>query len=335
MDKKSSVLFLGDVVPFKTYKFKNTYKTVLNLECPIVKGGKPEEGKIILKVEENYLNNIFGDYLLSACLANNHILDFGKNGLDATIAELEKLNTSWFGIIQESETKQQPLILEIDKLKIAFLATVCPTTSPVTVVNGKKYLSLLNHDDIYQDIRDVRKVVDRIVIYIHWGLEESSYPEKNDVLTARKLIDSGADIVIGCHAHSPQSVEKYKNGVIAYSLGNFIMPKLKKQPTYYNEQGIALSTYTKQLLLWNRISWGLIIDFKNLDFKIKKYIFLFNRIVELSFTPYDRYIRLNTKLLSDSSDEIIRKHLARRALYRKIIGFINNPYIPQKLKRML
>ena len=57
MDEKNSILFLGDVVPYKPFKFRNTYKTVINLEAPIIRNGDPVEGKIILSVKENYLKN--------------------------------------------------------------------------------------------------------------------------------------------------------------------------------------------------------------------------------------------------------------------------------------
>ena len=59
MDEKNSILFLGDVVPFKPFRFRNVHKTIINLECQITKIGDPAEGKIILRVEENYLKSIF------------------------------------------------------------------------------------------------------------------------------------------------------------------------------------------------------------------------------------------------------------------------------------
>ena len=125
---------------------------------------------------------------------------------------------------------------------------MCQSTSPVIELDNDIYLSLLNLDKLVNGIKEARKSVQKIVIYIHWGIEESSYPSKDDVLIARKLIQSGADIIIGSHAHAPQSIEKYKNGIIAYNLGNFLMPELKNVPTYYNDKGIPLSTYNKNLM---------------------------------------------------------------------------------------
>ena len=335
MNKENSILFLGDVVPFTSFKFKNNLKTVFNLECPITSTGKPAQGKIILSVKENYLKNIFNDNLFCLSIGNNHILDYGKEGLESTLTELEKVKTKWFGLNSGQGDNCVPLILKLNKIEIAFFSVVCQSTSPVIELDNDIYLSLLNLDKLVNGIKEARKSVQKIVIYIHWGIEESSYPSKDDVLIARKLIESGADIIIGSHAHAPQSIEKYKNGIIAYNLGNFLMPELKNVPTYYNDKGIPLSTYNKNLMLWNRISWGLIIDMTTMEYKIKKYIFLFNRILELPFTPLDKYIKFNHNILNASHELILKKHLRKRVIFRKIREFIYKPHVPKKLKRLL
>ena len=75
MYQANSILFLGDVVPYRPIKFNNKYRTVFNLECPITAEGKPAVNKIILNVRENYLKHIFKDNSFCVCLGNNHILD--------------------------------------------------------------------------------------------------------------------------------------------------------------------------------------------------------------------------------------------------------------------
>ena len=88
LDLNSSILFLGDVIPYKPFKFKNIYKTVINLECPIINDGKPVNGKINLRIKHNYLRSIFNNNLICASIGNNHILDFGAIGLRVTLTEL-------------------------------------------------------------------------------------------------------------------------------------------------------------------------------------------------------------------------------------------------------
>ena len=335
MDIDNSLLFLGDVVPYKLFKFRNIHKTVINLECPIVKDGDPVTGKINLSVTENYLKNIFNENLICVSLGNNHILDFGENGLNSTITELEKAGIKYFGLNAGQNDSSNPLIFEFNKIKIAFFSVVCQSTTPLVEFNNITHLSILNEDEIINRVKKIRDLVQKVVVCIHWGVEESSLPAMEDILAARKLIDNGVDIVIGTHAHAPQPVEKYRNGIIAYNLGNFIMPELKNHPTYFNDNGKAQSAYSKTLMPWNRISWGLIIDMKNMNYKIRKYMFIFNRILELPFTPIDKYIVLNQNASTDSYKLIVEKHLKRRETYRKIRDFISKPHLPQKLKKIL
>jgi poly-gamma-glutamate synthesis protein (capsule biosynthesis protein) len=67
---------------------------------------------------------------------------------------------------------------------------------------------------------------------MHWGNEYVDRPSPDQIRLAHKIIDSGANMILGHHPHVLQGVEKYHNGVIAYSLGNFIFDmwqdKMKK-----------------------------------------------------------------------------------------------------------
>jgi len=76
-------------------------------------------------------------------------------------------------------------------------------------------------------VKKVRKEVDAVVVSIHWGQEVTSDypvnpPEKEQVVLGRKLIDAGASCIIGHQSHGLGPVERYKNGVIFYSLGDFV-----------------------------------------------------------------------------------------------------------------
>jgi poly-gamma-glutamate synthesis protein (capsule biosynthesis protein) len=331
MNTRNNVLFLGDVVPYKKFRFRNSTKTVINLECPITMAGKPISGKINLNVKENHLRSIFGSDLLAVCLANNHILDYGLEGLDSTLRELESEGIKYFGLNKPMDGYLNPLIITHGGRKIAMMAFICESTSPLIEFDDFNYLSLLEMNEITCRIDKVRKEVDRIVIYVHWGEEESSLPAVNDIIKARKMIDAGADIVIGSHAHSPQPVEKYHNGIIAYNMGNFIMPAFNETPSYFTEEGVPLSSFTKRLMLWNRFSWGLEVDMVSLEFRIRKFAFIANRIIEFTTTPYDDYLALHPETFSERYESVIKKHLERRSRHRKIRDFIQKPHIPQRL----
>jgi poly-gamma-glutamate capsule biosynthesis protein CapA/YwtB (metallophosphatase superfamily) len=207
-DKESTILFLGDVVPYIPFKFRNTHQTVINLECPIIKNGDPVVGKINLRVKENYLHSIFNNNLLCVSIGNNHILDYGDKGLDSTLTELKKLKIIYFGLNEGFDDNFKPLVIQFNKIKIAFISVVCQSTSPLIEFDNVIHLSLLNLDALINKVLKIRKLVQRVVVYIHWGMEESSYPKKEDILIDRKLIEEGVDIIVGSHAHSPQPIEK-------------------------------------------------------------------------------------------------------------------------------
>lgn len=78
--------------------------------------------------------------------------------------------------------------------------------------------------DIEENIKDIKLAKqhsDFVIISLHWGIENVFYPSPKQIDLAHKLIDSGATIILGHHPHVVQGIEKYKNGLIAYSLGNF------------------------------------------------------------------------------------------------------------------
>jgi hypothetical protein len=331
MNKENTILFLGDVAPYRPYKFKDDCKTVINLECTLTNNGIPAKGKIILGASGNYLESIFNSRLLCVNLANNHILDYGQSGLDSTVSELEKLGVNYFGLNNKSD--HNPLITVFNKIKVAFISAVCETTSPILEHNEINYISPLHTDDLIRKIQSTRMFADRVVVYIHWGEEHSSYPARKDILIARRLIDEGADIIIGSHAHAPQAIEKYKGGIIAHNLGNFIMPEMKNMPSYFNEKGNPQSIFTSRLMLWNRISWGIMINMMTMEFRIRKFIFAGSRVVELPFTPLDRFLNLPDNFQDESYGIKIEKHKKRRKFQRKITEFIYHPHFPQKFKR--
>jgi hypothetical protein len=323
MHEENTLLFLGDVVPYKPFRFKNTLKTVVNLECPVVSEGKPISGKVNLSVPENYLRHTFGENLLAVNLGNNHILDYGVEGLEATLRELG--NVDYFGVNLPGNNTHNPLVISFSGLRVAFYSAISEFTVPLVEFDDFIYLTILDANTLIRQISEIRDEVDRIVIYMHWGCEESSYPLKEDILTARKLVEAGADIIIGTHAHSPQPIEKYRDGIIAYNLGNFIVPAYSNLPSYYDDAGVPMSEFSKKLMLWNRISWGVAVDMKTMDYEIRKFAFVANRIIEMKTTPLDKFLNLNPDFPDDSYHEKVKKHIKKRAFKRRVRNFIQKP----------
>ena len=78
-----------------------------------------------------------------------------------------------------------------------------------------------------------------IAVYPHWGIEKFRYPEPADRNLAHRIIDAGADIIVGHHPHIIQPIEIYKGKYIIYSIGNFILP----QTVYYTSDELGEKEY--------------------------------------------------------------------------------------------
>lgn len=77
-------------------------------------------------------------------------------------------------------------------------------------------------DSIVEDIAKLRDKVDVVIVTVHWGKEYVNEPTAEQRLLAHAAVDAGAHLVLGHHPHVLQGIEFYKDGVIAYSLGNFV-----------------------------------------------------------------------------------------------------------------
>lgn len=149
-------------------------------------------------------------------VANNHILDRGLPGLQDTLRILEELGLPFIGVHRPGQ-KAAHVVLERQGLRVGFLG-YCEGGQ--TCGQGYEALSV-DEERVLRDLSLVREQADLMVVSLHWGIEKVFYPSPKQVVLAHKLIDTGATIVLGHHPHVVQGIERYKDGLIAYSLGNF------------------------------------------------------------------------------------------------------------------
>jgi poly-gamma-glutamate synthesis protein (capsule biosynthesis protein) len=203
--------------------FRQADVRMINLENPIsLRGGKtPKEFNF--RMHPKYLSVLKDANIDIVCLANNHIYDYGKDALLDTLSYLDSVDIRHVGAGENLSMARKPVILEVNRKKIGFLAyygngSWYPASegSPGTVPRIKALI----RDDI-KALRENEKV-DYIVVNYHWGQEGSNYPNQFQVDLAHFTVESGANLIIGHHPHVLQGIEKYKNGIIVYSLGNFL-----------------------------------------------------------------------------------------------------------------
>lgn len=196
-----------------------------NLEAPLTtqsesqkckKGGNcyvfrtpPAYAKLLSNAGFNVLN-----------IANNHIVDFGILGVKETIEVLAKEDLNTFGYITNPS-----LIIESNGVKIAFLGV--STTYCCIHIN-----EIIKSEKI---VRMLKKQADIVIVSFHAGAEglgatrtppgkEFFYGEfrGNVRLFSHRMVDAGADLILGHGPHTVRGMEYYNNKLIAYSLGNFV-----------------------------------------------------------------------------------------------------------------
>jgi poly-gamma-glutamate capsule biosynthesis protein CapA/YwtB (metallophosphatase superfamily) len=159
-------------------------------------------------------------------LANNHMMDFGEPALLETLHNLDSNGILSVGAGQSLSAAREKTVLQVKGVKVAFLAY--SVTLPVEFFAAADRAGTAPGYPRYcrEDITQAKASADYVVVSFHWGIEGADTPHYSQVTTARSAIDAGADIVLGHHPHVLQGIERYKKGIIFYSLGNFAFGSL-------------------------------------------------------------------------------------------------------------
>lgn len=207
--------------------FKSLDLVYLNLETPV-----SDKHKTSNYPNFNTSPKILGDLVASGVdlvsTANNHSMDKGSSGADASIDNLKKSGLGYFGTKKSDGSGDWFYVTEVRGIRLAFVACSFSTNgmpdkfSQVLLCykNGKSNPKLLN---LVSDLSQ-RHIV---IVTPHWGDEGTHQPGEMQKKLGKQLIESGAIAVVGTHPHVVQPWEKYKasngnEGLIAYSTGNFV-----------------------------------------------------------------------------------------------------------------
>ena len=165
-------------------------------------------------------------------LANNHVMDYGSQGLLDTRSTLSQSGIASVGAGVNAAEAHAPVILERNGLRLAFLAYVdVPEetggfdTHTWNATASQPGVAWADLDQITTDISAAKAQADVVVVQLHSGNEVGTYipaVSPNQRAEAHAAIDAGAALVIGSHPHILQTIEQYHGGLIAYSLGNFV-----------------------------------------------------------------------------------------------------------------
>lgn len=155
-------------------------------------------------------------------LANNHILDFDIEGMTDTIDSLKKQNIQSVGTGNNSAEARTGTILSTNNGNVGFLSYSLTFPESFWATPDKAGTAFGHEKDIREDVEHLSKLVDYVIVSFHWGREKSLELRPYQPKLGRAAIDAGANIVLGHHPHVLQGIEEYNNGLIIYSLGNFV-----------------------------------------------------------------------------------------------------------------
>jgi len=158
-------------------------------------------------------------------IANNHALDFGLTALRQTHILLTEAGVAFAGTGDSLGEARRPVILNVRGMRVALFACSALMNEGKRS-NWRRWVADTSTAELLPLIKATRDSVDVLVVSVHGGIEYGSAPDPALLAWARRIIEAGADIVLGHHPHVPYAIEYWKGGVIAPSLGNFVF----KQP---------------------------------------------------------------------------------------------------------
>ena len=160
-----------------------------------------------------------------AGLANNHVFDYGEQGLLDTLATLEAAKIPYVGAGHDIKEAASPVYVKAGPLTIAYVAAERAEKVQIVTQEATEdqpgVLRCYENDRFIESIREAAGKADYVIALPHWGTEHATELEDVQKDGARAYIDAGADAVIGAHPHILQGIEYYNGKPIVYSLGNF------------------------------------------------------------------------------------------------------------------
>jgi len=201
-----------------------------NLECPATEIKAPLLKQFTFRADPEMLGVLKRHGFTHLVMANNHTIDQGRRGLADT----------HYNILKAGMT---PIGYGRNKREAAEAVKICDYPRPIYILSSlrvmsENYVALdsvptvceADISSLCDSIGSIKSREDNacVIIVLHWGAEHVSSPSASQVRDAHRLVDSGADAVIGHHSHTRQKVEEYRGKPIFYSLGNYIFDQTKK-----------------------------------------------------------------------------------------------------------
>lgn len=165
---------------------------------------KKKNNSFLFLAPTSYASVLPDNGVEAVTMENNHVGDFGDDGIASTIAAMENAGVVW-------SNADHMGVYETQGLKIAMLAYQT-LNQPISSEELK--------DVVAADIASAKETCDLVIVSFHWGDELDYAPKSNQIMLGRAAVDAGADLVLGHHSHRINPIECYNGKYIVYSLAN-------------------------------------------------------------------------------------------------------------------
>jgi poly-gamma-glutamate synthesis protein (capsule biosynthesis protein) len=166
-------------------------------------------------------------------MANNHLLDMGTDGLEESInfwnKKAKENNLTVLGAYLNEEDANNIRVREVNGVKIAFLAYAHHINGFESLLDDVPLRVIMNEEEdvIERQIKEAKKLADVVIVSAHWGEDDTTVVTEDRIELANKMVGWGADVILGCHTHTAETMEWITRddgtkGFVYYCMGNFI-----------------------------------------------------------------------------------------------------------------
>jgi len=206
----------------------------VNLESPFSDEGPYHDGGLVFHAAPQMIEGLKLAGIDLASTANNHARDCGPHGVDFTLAWLRSHGIRPVGSAETEHAAHEGIVFASNGVRFGFLGYTFDQKNG----NWKDIdtrIALADPQIMASDVAALAKRCDVVIVSMHSGVEYQPRPSPAQIVFAHAAIDAGAKLVIGHHPHVVQPSEKYRDGLIYYSLGNFVFDQFQREETQRGE----------------------------------------------------------------------------------------------------
>ncbi|HZD00593.1 MAG TPA: CapA family protein [Actinomycetes bacterium] len=200
---------------------------VVNLETAVTARGTAQDKQFTFRAPAAAFTALRAAGVDVATMANNHGMDFGVVGLADSMKAAAAARVPVIGIGRDADQAFSPFIAKVNGQRIAVVGATQVLDDNLaaawTAGDDKPGLaSAYQVDRLLAAVRAVRRRADTVVVDLHWGRELATCPIERQRQLAPRLVQAGADIVVGSHAHVLLGAGYLDKAYVDYGLGNFV-----------------------------------------------------------------------------------------------------------------